>query len=638
MKEQPLSTRREKGVAVITMDNPPVNALSFALRERLDAALRELAADPAVQAIVLTGTGRGFCAGADITEFGKAPRSPKTIEIIETIESCPKPVLAALHGQTLGGGLELALACHERTAAPGTRLALPEVKLGLIPGAGGTQRLPRVIGATAALEMIVNASALGSAEARDVGLVAEVADDPVAAAMEFARDLAARGAELPRTRDRTSSDDRQAFEAKAESLLRRARGAEAVAAAVEAVRWSLELPFDEALQREQEAFQRLRDGQQSKAMRHLFFAERAATKVPDVDLRRAQSVNRAAVIGAGTMGVGISMSFADAGIPVTLVETSTESLERGLGNVRKLYASAHSRGRLDEADMKSRLSLIHGTTDLGAVGDADLIIEAVFEDLGVKQGLFARLDEIAKPGAVLASNTSYLNIDKIADATTRPDAVIGTHFFSPAHVMRLLEIVRGRRTGTNTIATVIAAAQRLNKQPVVVGDCPGFVGNRILRQRHEQGEQLLLEGALPEQVDRAVMRFGFPMGPFAMLDMAGLDVGYRIRRSQGYDLAIADAICERGWLGQKTGRGFYSYREGARTPLPDPEVEQLIVATSKRLGITRRSIGDDEIVERLLFPMANEGARILEEGIARRASDIDVIMSTATAFPPGAAV
>lgn len=635
-----VTVTREGPVAIVTVDNPPVNALKHDMRVKLIEAFRQARVDPAVEAVVLTAAGRTFIAGADITEFDKPPRTPTTGDVIEAIETMPKPVVAALHGTPLGGGLEIALGCHFRIAAPGTKLGLPEIKLGLIPGAGGTQRLPRLVGMPKAMDMILTGNPIPAEQALDIGLIDEVAaGDMRDAGIAFARRVVAEKRPLAKARDR---DDKLAalrstpdqFDELAAPYLKRGRGLDAPKAAIEALRWNLQLPVDEALKRERETFIELRNGDQAKAQRHIFFAEREAAKIAGLPKDvKGRDIKRAAVIGAGTMGGGIAMNFANAGCPVTIVETSDEALKRGLGTIEKNYRSSASRGTMSAEAVEKRMALITGTTDIAAVADADLIVEAVFEDIEVKRDVFTKLDRLAKPDAVLATNTSYLDVNAIADMTARPSSVVGMHFFSPANVMKLLEVVRGAKTSPETLATAMSVGRKIGKVPVVVGVCHGFVGNRMLRVRSVEAERLLLEGALPQDVDGALTEFGFPMGPFAMGDLAGLDISWRMRKAQGAHAEIADQLCEQGRFGQKTGKGFYLYQEGSRTPVPDPEVEQLIIATSHRLGVARRTLDRKEITERLIFPMINEGARILEEGIAQRASDIDVIWVYGYGFP-----
>jgi len=631
---------RDGDIAVIVVDNPPVNALKHEVRLGLRDAFASANADAAVAGIVLTCAGRTFIAGADITEFDKPPQSPSLIDLNAQIENIRKPVVAATFGTPLGGGLEITLACHFRIAAPTTRLGLPEIKLGLFPGAGGTQRLPRLIGMDKAMAMILSGGPIPAKEALALGLIDEIFEgDPAAAGVAFARKVIAEKRPLRRVRDMEDKlkdlrADPGKFNEIAAAHVKRGRGLHAPTAALEALRWTLEVPIDEALERERKKFMELRAGDQSKAQRHIFFAEREAAKVAglgkDVQPRK---VERVAVIGAGTMGGGISMSFANAGIPVTIVETADEALKRGLGVIEKNYKTSVARGALREDDMTKRMGLLKGTTDISAAKDADLVIEAVFEEMAIKKDVFGKLDRLARADAILASNTSYLDVNEIGATTTRPPSVLGMHFFSPANVMRLLEIVRGDKTAPDVLATAIAVARRIGKVPVVVGVCHGFVGNRMLRARSIEGEKLLLEGALPQEVDGALTEFGFPMGPFAMGDLAGLDVGWRSRKAQGIRAEIADTLCEQGRYGQKTSKGFYLYEAGSRSGRPDPEVEQLIVAASKRLGIARRPIDKKEIVERLIFPMINEGARILAEGIAKRSGDIDVIWVYGYGFP-----
>jgi 3-hydroxyacyl-CoA dehydrogenase len=622
---------RRGPVAVLTVDNPPVNALAHAVRVGLRDGLRQAAADPGVTAVVLACAGRTFIAGADITEFGKPPREPMLHEVLDVIEGSPKPVVAAIHGTALGGGLEVALACHWRVGVRSARLGLPEVKLGLLPGAGGTQRLPRLVGVDKALQMIVSGEPVGGEDAARLGLLDELVEgDLTAGAVAFAGRMVAERRSLRKVRDldeklAPARGKPELFARFRESVARQTRGFRAPESCIRAVEAAVTLPFEEGLRRERELFLELLVSPESRAQRYVFFAEREAAKVPDVPADTpAREVRRAAVIGAGTMGGGIAMNFANVGIPVTVVEVSREALDRGLGVVRKNYEATAARGRLTAADVERRMGLITAATDFAAVGDADLVIEAVFEEMGVKQEVFRKLDGICQPGAVLATNTSTLDVDEIAAVTRRPESVIGMHFFSPANVMRLLENVRGARSSPATIATAMAVGRRIGKVPVLVGVCYGFVGNRMLHQRGKQAERLILEGALPQQVDRVLYDFGFPMGPFAMGDLAGLDVGWRIRKGRGEQALVADRLCELGRFGQKTGAGYYRY-EGDRTPRPDPEVEKIIADVSTSLGLTRRPIADEEILQRLLYPMVNEGAKILDERIAIRPSDIDVI-------------
>jgi len=619
-------------VAVLTVDNPPVNALSQHVRKGLHDGIKQAIADSAVQAIVIVCSGRTFIAGADITEFGKPPVEPGLFAVLDMIEGSPKPVVSAIHGTALGGGLEVTLACHYRVGVKSARFGLPEVKLGILPGAGGTQRLPRVVGPQKALQMIVSGDPIGADEALKVGLIDEIVDgDLTAAGVAFAEKALDEKRPLKKIRD---LDDKIApargkpeiFAEFRKSVARQTRGFRAPENCIKAVEAAVNLPFAEGLKRERELFVELLNSPESKAQRYFFFAEREAAKIPDVAADTpAKEIKKAAVIGAGTMGGGIAMNFANAGIPVTVVEMAQEALDRGLGIVRKNYEATASRGRLTQADVEKRMGLITGSVDFKAAADADIVIEAVFEEMPIKKEVFAKLDAICKPDAVLATNTSTLDVDEIASATKRPESVIGTHFFSPANVMRLLENVRGQKSSKTTIATAMTVGRRIGKVPVLVGVCYGFVGNRMLHQRGLQAEKLILEGAAPHQVDRVLTDFGFPMGPFAMGDLAGLDVGWRIRKGRGAKAPVADRICELGRFGQKTGAGYFKYEKGDRTPIPDPEVEKIIVDVATSMGITRRPIGDDEILQRLLYPMVNEGAKILEEKIAIRASDIDVI-------------
>jgi 3-hydroxyacyl-CoA dehydrogenase len=624
--------QRDGAVAVIVVDNPPVNALKHEVRAGMLEHFTKAAADNSIEAIVLMGAGRTFMAGADITEFGKPMKPPGLAEVIAAIEKIHKPTIAAVHGTPLGGGLEVTLGCHFRVAAPGTRLGLPEIKLGIIPGAGGTQLLPRLVGVEKGLAMILSGDPIPAKDALAAGLVDEIIEgDLVKGAVAFAKKVIAEKRPLRHVRD---LDDKIApfrshpdkFNEAAANVSKKSRGLEAPLAAIEAVRAAVTLPVDDGLKRERELFMKLVVGEQSQAQRYIFFAEREAAKIPDMPSGlKPREVARAVVIGAGTMGGGISMSFANAGIPVTVVETNEEALKRGFDTIQKNYQISVQRGALKQEDADRRFSLLTGTTSMDAVKDADIVIEAVFEEMEIKKQVFGALDKLAKPSAVLATNTSYLNVDQIAQTTKRPKDVLGTHFFSPANVMKLLEIVRGKETAPDVLATAMAVGRKIGKVPVVVGVCHGFVGNRMLSPRQNQAERLLLEGALPRDVDAAAVEFGFPMGPFAMSDLAGIDVGWRIRKALGTRNEIADALADMGRFGQKTGRGFYIYEKGSRSPIPDPEVEEIIASTSKRLGIARRQIDKKEIVERLIFPMINEGAKILDEGIAYRASDIDVI-------------
>jgi 3-hydroxyacyl-CoA dehydrogenase len=641
---QYVTVRREGDIAVVTLDNPPVHSLSHHLREPLDAALREMRDDASAAAVVIHCAGRTFIAGADITEFNtpKATASPNLRELIVTLESFAKPTVAAIHGTAFGGGLELAMGCHFRVADARAQFGLPEVKLGLLPGAGGTVRLPRLIGPEKALPAIVTGNPIGAKAALADGLVDAICEDNlVANAIAFARDAVASAKPLVAVRDREDKlagarSDMAGFEAEVAEVLKKTKGLDAPKRCADAVRNALTLPFDEALTTERKYFVELVEGDQSKAQRHLFFAQREAAKVdgigPDV---KPRAVKRAGVIGAGTMGGGIAMSFLNGGIPVTILEMTREALDRGIANMEKNYAISVQRGSMTEEAKAKRMGLLTGTTDYADLADCDLIIEAVFEEMSVKKEVFGKLDAVAKPGAILASNTSYLDVNEIAASTSRPADVLGLHFFSPANVMKLLEIVRGAETAPDVLATALDVARRIAKVPVVVGVCHGFVGNRMLASRSAELEDLLLEGATPAQVDKVFTDFGWPMGPFAMGDLAGLDIGWRNRKSLGKTAAIADALCEQGRFGQKTGKGFYLYEAGSRTPKPDPEVEALIEAKAREKGVNRRDISAQEIAERTMYPMINEGAKVLEEGIAARSSDVDIVWINGYGFPVG---
>ena len=637
---------RRGSLGVITVDNPPVNALSQAVRQGLIDALSQGLGDAEATALVVIGAGRTFIAGADIREFGKPLQPPDLNTVINSFEASAKPVIAAIHGTALGGGLEVTLGCHYRVAVASAQVGLPEVKLGILPGAGGTQRLPRLVGAKAALDMITTGDFVRAAQAKSLGIIDEIVEgDLLDGALRFAATAASRGIAGRRIRDRgdklTDANPALFAEYRA-AVTKRARGQESPLRCIDAVEAAATLPFDQGMKREREIFQTLVTSPQSRALVHAFFAEREAMNIPDVPADTpTRTIKSAAVIGAGTMGGGIAMNFANAGIPVTMIETAQEALDRGLGIVRSNYAATVSKGRLDQATMDKRMGLIKGTLDLAvAVRDADVVVEAVFEEMSIKKEIFSKLDKLAKPGAVLATNTSSLDIDAIAATTSRPQDVIGTHFFSPANVMRLLEIVRGAKTGKDVIATAMRLGKTLGKVPALVGVCDGFVGNRMLFQYTREAEFLLEEGALPWQVDKALTDWGLAMGPFTMNDMAGNDVGWRIRKQQAASRPndrryshVADQVCEKGRFGQKTSAGWYRYDKGSRTPVPDPEIEKLILAESRRLGIKRKPISDEEIIKRCLYALVNEGAKILEEGIALRPGDIDVIYLTGYGFP-----
>lgn len=629
------------GVAVVTVSNPPVNALSQEVRSGLEEHVTQAGAAPGVAAIVIRCEGSTFIAGADIRELG-TPREPFLPGVVQCIEDCPKPVVAAIHGTALGGGLEVALACHYRLAAPDARVGLPEVKLGIIPGAGGTQRLPRLVGARAALELIVSGAQVSAPRAREMGILDEVVEgDLLEGALAFARRVVAQRLPIPRVSGRSvAADDPRLFEEYERSIARKQRGFLAPFAAVEAVRAAVELPFADGLALERRRFLELAASPQAKAQRHAFFAEREVAKIPGLppgtETREVASVG---IVGAGTMGGGIAMCFANAGIPVVLIDTTKENLDRGLGTIRKNYASTVAKGGLSQAEMDRRMALISPSLSFDDLRQVDLAIEAAFEDMAVKREVFGELDRVCKPGAILATNTSYLDIDEIAAVTRRPQDVLGMHFFSPANVMRLLENVRGARTSPDVQATAMKVGKTIGKVAVLVGVCDGFVGNRMLAKRTREAYFMLEEGATPWQIDRALYEFGFPMGPFAMGDLAGLDVGWRNRRSRIDRLTprevacdILDQLCELGRLGQKTGAGFYRY-DVKRNAMPDPAVEELVVRHSRERGIERRAISDQEIVERCVYAMVDEGARILEEGVVSRPLDIDVVWMNGYGFP-----
>ena len=635
-----VSTQVDGDVGLLLVDSAPVNALSHAVREGLVRGAAELNADAAVKVIVLACRGRTFCAGADITEFGKPKPEPSLQQAIAELEVSAKPIVAALHGTPLGGGLEVALGCHFRVAAPSARMGLPEITLGIIPGAGGTQRLPRIIGPEQALELILSGKTINASEALALGVVDEVIEgDPVAIGQAFARKVISEGLAAAPVRAReekiaATRADPAAFEALAQKLTR-GRGPElAPAAAVASVRRSFTLPIDAALAADSAANAELMAGGQSRALRHLFFAEREAAKISDLPAGVApREIKRAAVVGAGTMGGGVAMSFIGAGVPVTLIDATQDALDRGLDRVRANYAASVKRGSISAADMEQRLALLSGATDRAAAADCDLVIEAVFEDEALKKDIFGELERVCRPGTLLASNTSALDVDALASVLQHPENFVGMHFFAPANVMKLLEVVRGAKSAPEAIATAMAVGRRIGKVPVVSGNCDGFIGNRMVAKRSAQVDLLLQKGAMPQDVDDALKAFGFPMGPLAINDMSGLDVGWSIRKRRGTPFPVADAICERGWFGQKTGQGYYRYAPGDRTPQPNPEVEALILEISDQLGVTRRPIEPAEMTERMLFPLINEGARILEEGIALRASDVDLVWINGYGWP-----
>ena len=636
-------------VAVITMNNPPVNGLGYATRVAITQGVDQANADPAVKAIVLTGAGKAFSGGADIKEFGsmKATQDPNLLSVILTCENSAKPIVAAIHSVAMGGGLELALGCHYRIAAPGANIALPEVKLGLIPGAGGTQRLPRVLGIEPALNLIVSGEPVKSemlAQLPGQKLFDKMAASPeslMEEAIAYARSVA-DARPLPRVRDLPCKHPLgDAYFQFARNMVKgMAKNFPAPAKCVDAIEAATQKKFDDGLAYEREIFTALMFTPESRALRHLFMAERAASKIGDVpEDTPKRPIAKVAVIGAGTMGGGISMNFLNAGIPVTILEMKQEALDRGIGTIRKNYESQVKRGKLKQDKYEQRMALLSTTLSYDEIKDADLVIEAVFEEMGVKQKVFEKLDEVMKPGAILASNTSTLDVNKIAAFTKRPQDVVGLHFFSPANVMKLLEVVRGDKTAKDVLATVMVMAKKIRKTAVVSGVCDGFIGNRMIEQYSRQAGFLLDEGATPQQVDRAIEKFGFAMGPFRMGDLAGNDIGWAIRKRRAQERPnmlysrTADKLCELGRFGQKTGAGWYDYKEGKRDAIPSKLVEDMVAAHRKELGITPRKISDEEIVQRLVFALVNEGAHILEEGIAARASDIDMVYITGYGFP-----
>jgi 3-hydroxyacyl-CoA dehydrogenase len=631
-------------VAVITLNNPPVNGLGHSTRSAIVEGMRQALNDNAVKAIVITGAGNAFSGGADITEFNspKAMAEPTLHTVINVIENSEKPVVAAIHTVCMGGGLELALGCHYRIAAPGAQIALPEVKLGILPGAGGTQRLPRVLGLEMALNMIVSGNPVPSEKLAKTKLFNEMAQgDLLESAVAFANKVA-DARPLPKVRDvKIDYPNSEGFLQFSRNTVRAMAGPfPAPLKCIDAVEAAVTKKFDDGIKYERELFTELVQTTESKALRHAFFGERAASKVPDVPKdTQVRQIKSAAVIGAGTMGGGIAMNFANAGIPVTILEMKQEALDKGLATIRKNYENTLKKGKLTQEKFDQRVGLIKGTLSYEEIGQADIVVEAVFEDMGVKQQVFSKLDEVMKQGAILASNTSTLDVDKIASFTKRPQDVIGLHFFSPANVMKLLEIVRGEKTGKDVLATSLQLAKKIKKTGVVSGVCDGFIGNRMIEQYSRQAGFLLEEGALPEQVDKAVEKFGFAMGPFRMGDLAGNDIGWYIRKRRYVEKPevtyskTADLLCELGRFGQKTSAGWYDYKPGDRKPYPSQVVNDMIIKHSADLGIERRKISDEEIVQRLVFALANEGAHILEEGIAMRASDIDMVYLTGYGFP-----
>ena len=622
----PISTTRHGDILIVTSNNPPVNALGAAVRQGLVAAIEEAEGDASIKAVVIACAGQTFFAGADITEFGKPPVLPWLPEVVDRIEGCAKPVVAAIHGTALGGGLEVALGCHYRVAVPAAKFGVPEVKLGLLPGAGGTQRLPRVAGVPKALEMATSGGMIGGKEAAAIGLVDRLIEgDLVQHAVAFAEEIRDIRP-LPKSserQDKVDGIDPGIFADFRKANARKFKGFEAPELNIQAIEAAVAKPYAKGVLVERKLFMQLMSGRQARAQQYFFFAERKASKIDGIpDDTKPRDIKRVGMIGAGTMGGGISMNFLSAGIPVTIVEMQQDALDRGTSLMRKNYEATAAKGRMTANQVEAAMAALTPTLDFAALADCDLIIEAVFEQMDVKQEIFAKLDKIAKPGAIIASNTSYLNIDEIAAATSRPQDVVGLHFFSPANVMKLLEVVRGAETGPDVLVTAMQLAKRIKKVAVVAGVCYGFIGNRMLIPRHREAEKLLLEGATPEQIDKVHLDFGMPMGPFQMSDLAGVDIGWH--RDPTRIETLRDALCAGNRWGQKKGAGFYDYDE-QRRPTPSPVVQRLIEEFAIKDGITRRDISNQEIIERTLYTMVNEGAKILEEGMAQRASDIDVV-------------
>ena len=633
------------GVAVLTLENPPVNSLGHELREALVGGVERANEDPGIAAILLIGSGAGFSGGADIREFGtpKALAQPNLLTVLSEVEGSSKPVIAAIGGVCMGGGLELALACHYRVGVPGARIALPEVKLGLLPGAGGTQRLPRVLGVEPALNMIVSGTIVASEKLRDSPLFDAFVDgDLLAGALSFARRVVTERLGCKRVRDlQANLPSSEAYFQFARNTVRAAAGPyPAPLACVEAVAAAVGMPFAEGIKKERELFAALMQSPESAALRHVFQAERAASHILDVPDDTAQRpIRKVGVIGAGTMGGGITMSLINAGLPVVMLESKQDALDRGLATIRRNYQGALRKGTLNQAALEQRLALITPTLDYAHLRDMDLVIEAVFESMEVKREVFQALDAAVRPGAILASNTSALNLDEIAQFTHRPQDVIGLHFFSPANVMRLLEVVRGAKTAKDVLATAMRLAKTIGKVAVVSGVCDGFIGNRMLARYGAAAHDLIMAGATPQQIDAALQKFGMAMGPFRVGDLAGLDIGWALRKRRSAEFPdrdfsnVADELCEAGRFGQKTGAGWYRYEAGSRDPIPDPEVLAIIDRYRARQGVAPRKVGAEEIVERCIYALVNEGARILEDGIAQRSSDIDLVYLNGYGFP-----
>ena len=627
-----------ENVGVLTLNSPPVNALSANVREGLDIGIKKAIENNDVQAIVIICEGRTFIAGADISEFGKEPKGPSLFEVQDIMENSPKPLIAAIHGTALGGGLEVALTCHYRIAVKSAKCGLPEVNLGLLPGAGGTQRLPRLVGVEQALKMVTSGLHLPAEQCLQNGLIDKLAnnDDLLNDSISFAKEIIEENRPLKKVRDidekvKAARGNDELFQNFRKSIERKTRGFLAPEYNIQCIEAAVNKPFDEGIKVERDLFIKLISGNQSAAQRYFFFAQRQVAKIPDIPKEtELLDINKVGIIGAGTMGGGIAMNFANAGIPVTIIEQNQERLDKGIGIIRKNYENTAAKGRISLEDVDKRMQFIDGNISIDSLSDKDLIIEAVFENMDLKKEIFSKLDLIAKDSAILATNTSALDINEIAETTKRPESVIGLHFFSPANVMRLLEIVRGEKTSKKIIATSMGLAKTIGKTAALVGVCPGFVGNRILAQRQREANKLILEGALPWEIDDALFDFGFPMGPFAMSDLAGLDIGWDKETSRSE--TIRDILCENGRFGQKSGKGFYIYDEN-RNKLPDNDVEKIIQEFADNKQIKRREIEKDEILKRCLYPMINEGFKILDEGMAIRASDIDIIWINGYGWP-----
>lgn len=631
----PISTECQDNVLVITSDNPPVNALGQAVRQGIADGIQKARDDDSIEAVVIRCDGQTFFAGADITEFGKPPKAPSLPEVCDLIEASEKPVVAAIHGTALGGGCEIALACHYRIAVPPAKIGLPEVKLGLIPGAAGTQRLPRLVGAEAALPIVATGIPIDTKKAESIGLIDKIIGETSLEkdAVTFAKTKI--GQPLPRASQGTANEDGvknpNIFDEFRANNGRKLRGFDAPNAGIEAVKAAGEMSFADGVKKERELFAKLMTGTQSAAMRHYFFAERAANKIDDVPADTALiPINKVGIIGAGTMGGGIAMNFLSAGIEIVILEMKQEALDRGMAVMRKNYENTVKRGRMTAEQVEAAMDLLTGTLEYDDLADCDLVIEAVYENMEVKKEVFAKLDSVVKLGAILASNTSYLNIDEIATATERPGYVLGLHFFSPANVMKLLEIVRGEKTRHDVLATAMKLAKKIGKVAAVSGVCPGFIGNRMLSPRQQQANQLIMEGANYWDVDDVLLEFGFPMGPFQMGDLAGIDIGWH--RDPSKVTTVREALCAAGRFGQKAGKGFYDYDE-RRNRTPSDEVKKIISDFAEKEGQKQRDIPKEEIKQRLLYPMVNEGAKILEEKMAQRASDIDVVWINGYGWP-----